>query len=306
MDTDPDRWLQDSINENFVQLHRLEEVLYNGQTKFQSARIVRSSNFGVCLVLDGKIQSSEADEFIYHEALVQPAMITHPGPETVFIAGGGEGATLREILSHNTVKRAVMVDIDSEVIDICRRFLPSFHQGSFEDSRLELHCVDAKEQLQRSQEKFDVIILDLPEPIEEGPAAQLFAREFYEFLREKLTPQGTICLQAGCSIWGNHLLFTAVINTLKSVFPSVFPYQTHVPSYGGMWGFALASQQPNLPVLSPAEIDRMIPSRMRTSPRFYDGIAHHGMFLLPKQLRQAIDEEKRIITEDNPLCIYEP
>ncbi|MCK4274541.1 MAG: polyamine aminopropyltransferase, partial [Dehalococcoidales bacterium] len=138
MDTDPDKWLYDKINENFTQLHLLEEVLYTGQTKYQSAQIVRSRVFGLCLVLDGKIQSTERDEFIYHEALVQPAMITYPGPETVFIAGGGEGATLREVLCHKTVKRAVMVEIDAEVTAISRKYLPNHSQGAFEDIRTEL------------------------------------------------------------------------------------------------------------------------------------------------------------------------
>ncbi|MBA7550002.1 Polyamine aminopropyltransferase [subsurface metagenome] len=131
MDTDPDKWFYDRVSRNLIQLHSIEEVLYTGQTKFQSAEVIRSGAFGKCLVLDGKIQSSEVDEFIYHEALVQPSMITHPCPETVFIAGGGEGATLREVLSHNTVKRAVMVDIDEEVIAICKKYLPNHSQGSF-------------------------------------------------------------------------------------------------------------------------------------------------------------------------------
>src|SRR4030065_58248 len=108
MDNDQDNWLRDRINDNFLQLHRLDEVLYDGRTKYQSARIVRSRNLGICLVLDDKIQSSERDEFIYHEALVQPAMTAHPKPETVFIAGGGEGATLREVLTHKPVTKTVM------------------------------------------------------------------------------------------------------------------------------------------------------------------------------------------------------
>ena len=112
MDVDPDKWFCDRISRDLVQLYRIEEVLYRGRTKFQSIQIIRTVSFGKCLVLDDKIQSTEVDEFTYHEALVQPAMITHPGPETVFIAGGGEGATLREVLSHGTVKRVVMVDID--------------------------------------------------------------------------------------------------------------------------------------------------------------------------------------------------
>ena len=89
MDTDPDKWFYDRVSQNLIQLHSIEEVLYSGQTKFQSIEIIRSGSFGKCLVLDGKIQSSEVDEFIYHEALVQPSMITHACPEAVFIAGGG-------------------------------------------------------------------------------------------------------------------------------------------------------------------------------------------------------------------------
>lgn len=300
------KWFCDHVTPDMLQLHSIGEVIYSGSTDFQSIEIINLGSFGTCLVLDGKIQSSEADEFIYHEALVHPAMLAHPNPEKVFIAGGGEGATSREVLAHRSVQRAVMVDIDGEVIDICRRFLPSLHQGSFEDSRLELHCADAKEQLRKSEEAFDVIVLDLPEPIEEGPAFQLHTREFYEFLRARLTPQGVLCLQAGCSVWGNHLIFTAITHTLESVFPSVFPYQTHVPSYGGMWGFALASQGFNPLSLPPPEIDRMISSRIKGSLKFYDGAAHQGMFLLPKHLRQAVESEKRIITEKEPLFIYEP
>src|SRR3989304_6201527 len=124
MDTDPGKWLRDKINKDFLQLHHIDEVLYTGRTPYQTAQVVRSRNFGICLVLDNKIQSSQKDEFIYHEALVHPAMLAHPHPETVFIAGGGEGATLREVLSHKTGKRAVMIDIDAEVVALCKKYLP--------------------------------------------------------------------------------------------------------------------------------------------------------------------------------------
>jgi len=301
------RWFHDHVTPDMVQSHRIREVVYSGRTQFQSIEIIDSGGFGQCLVLDGKIQSSEADEFIYHEALVRPAMIAHPHPERVFVAGGGEGATLREVLGNSSVQRVVMVDIDEEVIDICRRFLPSFHQGSFEDRRLELHYVDAKQYLEKrddKDEKFDVIILDLPEPIEERPACLLHTREFYQLVREKLAPDGILSLQAGASSWGNHQIFTAIINTLKAVFSLVFPYEAHIPSYGGMWGFALASQK--LRLLSPTEVERRISSRMKRDLRFYDGLTHQGMFLLSKNLRQAIVEEKRVITEHEPLFIYQP
>ena len=219
MDTDPDKWFQDKINENFLQLHRLDEVLYTGRTKYQNAQVVRSRNFGVCLVLDNKIQSSERDEFIYHEALVQPAMIAHPKPERVFIAGGGEGATLREALRHKTVERAEMADIDDEVTVLSRKYLPEHSGGAFEDKRAAVFHVDAREYLKNSKDKFDVMIIDLPDPIEEGPAAMLFTQEFYRTVRDKLTDDGLISVQAGSANPTELLNFTSVNNTLKSVFP---------------------------------------------------------------------------------------
>ncbi|KPJ53602.1 MAG: spermidine synthase [Dehalococcoidia bacterium DG_18] len=300
-------WFHDYVTPDMVQSYSIKEVIYSGRTQFQSVEIIESGGLGRCLILDGKIQSSEWDEFIYHEALVHPPMIAHPRPERVFIAGGGEGATLREVLAHSSVKRVVMVDIDEEVIDICRRLLPSWHQGSFEDSRLELRFVDARKYLEECVdmgEKFDVVILDLPEPIEGGPAYLLHTTEFYQVVREKLAPDGILSLQAGASSWGNHRCFTTIINTLKAVFPLVFPYDTFIPSYGGTWGFALAS--PKLSPPTAAEVERRIASRITGGLRFYDGIAHQGLFSLPKNLREAIAEEKTVITTKQPFFIYQP
>ncbi len=304
MDTDPDKWLSDEINESFVQMHLLEEVLYTGQTKYQSIQIVRSRSFGLCLVLDGKIQSSEGDEFIYHESLVQPAMIAHPGPERVFIAGGGEGATLREALRHKTVKRAVMVDVDDEVISLSRKYLPDHSQGAFEDRRTELHHTDARDYLARSKDRFDVVIIDLPDPIEEGPAYLLYTREFYRIVYDKLNEDGLIAVQAGSASVNELLNLTAVNNTLKSVFPIVATYTAHIPCFGGPWGFCLASRKHDLFRLSPAEVDGRISARSLTGLKFYDGLTHQGMFSLPRYVREAAARQTRIITDKDPLYLY--
>jgi spermidine synthase len=255
------------------------------------------------LILDGKIQSSEKDEFIYHEALVHPAMIAHPQPETIFIAGGGEGATLREILAHKTVKKVVMVDIDEEVIDICQKFLPSFHQSSFSDERVKLHLSDAKKYLDETEEKFDVIIIDLPEPVEEGPAYFLYTKEFYKLVGSKLANGGIISVQSGSADFGNLLNFIAVVNTLRSVFPIISPYWTNVPSFGGCWGFTLASQEISLASLGVKEIDARIPGRITKTLKFYNGIAHRGMFSLPKYFHDEMEKERRVITESEPFFI---
>jgi spermidine synthase len=306
---DPDnpdkrKWLYDEVSADLAQLHRIKKVIYSGRTELQSIEIVDTMSFGVCLVLDGKIQSSERDEFIYHEALVHPAMLSQACPETVFIAGGGEGATLREVLAHKTVKKVVMVDIDCKVIDICRRFLPKFHQGSFDDPRLKLCFADARGHLQETNDRFDVAIMDLVEPLEEGPACLLYTREFYQLVKERLNPNGIISVQSGASGWTNLQNFTAIINTLKSVFTIVCPYQAYVPSFVDLWGFATASQSINPTELLPENVDHRITARLLNKPRSYDGLTHQSLFNLPKHTRHQLAITKRIITDKKPIFVH--
>jgi spermidine synthase len=305
MDTDSDTWLEDTINANFKQRHHLEEVLYEGWTGFQNVRIVRSTLLGMCLVLDGKIQSSEVDEFIYHEGLVQPAMLACPRPETVFIAGGGEGATLREVLRHDTVRKAVLVDIDEQVTALSRRYLPGHAAGAFDDPRAEVHHEDARAFLERSGETYDVIIIDLPDPMEEGPAYRLFTQEFYNIVTERLTGQGIIAVQAGSTALTELRNFTAVHHTLASVFPFVRGGTVNVPCFGVPWGFCLASHRIDVAALTAAEVDKRIAARGLGGLKFYDGITHAGMFNLPKYVREAAAGQERLITDDTPLYFLE-
>jgi len=305
-DSDPDkhRWFSDYISPDLTMLHSIKARIYSGRSKFQSVEIVNTGSFGICLVLDGKIQSSEADEFIYHEALVHPAMLTHPQPERVFIAGGGEGATLREVLAHKTVKKAVMVDIDEEVVSLCRRFLPSWHQNAFEDPRAELHFVDARKYLDESSDKFDVIIIDLADPLEQGPARLLYTQEFYQIVKQKLGPAGIMSVQAEPAEWRNLDNFTAIANTLRNVFPIARPYQVHVPSFLGLWGFVAASQSLDPHELTPEEIDTRISKRISKKLESYDGLTHQAMFTIPKHIRQQLAASKRIITDKQPISAY--
>jgi spermidine synthase len=300
----PAYWFREFVTPHLIQQFSVSNMLYGGETQFQSVQVVDTPGFGKCLILDGKIQCSETDEFIYHEALVHPPMITHPNPEAVFIAGGGEGATLREVLAHRTVKRVVMVDIDGEVVDICRRFLPSLSAGAFEDSRVELLHADALKYLEETEERFDVIIIDLTEPLEEGPAYLCYTSEFYQSVKERLTPDGLMALQSGSTSMIISLGFIAVANTLATAFDVVASYQCEIPSFGGTWGFAAASQSLDPRELSPGEVDRRLSSRVSRPLRFYDGITHRGVFAIPKYLREEMAREKRIITKDQPLFTF--
>jgi spermidine synthase len=303
MDIDPDKWFVDRISKDLIQLHSIEEVLYRGQTQFQSIEIIRTGSFGKCLVLDDRIQSSDVDEFIYHEVLVQPAMITHPCPEKIFVAGGGEGATLREILFHSTVKKAVMVDIDKEVIAICKKFLPEYSQGAFEDKRTELYHTDARKYLAECGEVFDIVIIDLTEPVEEGPAYLLYTQEFYQMVRKRLTADGIIAVQAGSAALTELINFSSVYTTLKSVFAEVHPYQIDVPSFGGPWGFCLASMNLN-PIMSTSEVDSRISARSLSHLKAYDGQTHQSMFHLPKHIKTDLESQGRLITDNEPLYTY--
>lgn len=295
------KWFFDKITPELIQIHSIGRVLYQGKSQFQSMEVMELGSFGRCLILDGKIQCSEQDEFIYHEALVQPAMVLHPQAETVFIAGGGEGATLREVLGYPSVKRAVMVDIDKEVIEVCQRLLPSLHQGSFQDSRLKLYHRDAREYLATTDERFDVIIIDITDPLQGGPAYLLYTREFYEIVKSKLTPKGVISVQAEPASWGNLASFTAIVRTLSSVFSIVCPYRAEVPSFGSSWGFVLASQELDPRELPPAEVDRRLTKKNTRKLGFYDGKTHQWLFAIPKHLRKAIESETKIISDKDPL-----
>jgi len=305
-DSDPDKhkWFSDYISPDLTMLHSIKERIYSGRSKFQAVEIINTGSFGVCLILDGKIQSSEADEFIYHEALVHPTMLTHPQPERVFIAGGGEGATLREVLAHKTVKRAVMVDIDKEVVSLCQRLLPAWNQKAFEDPRVELHFVDARKYLEESSEKFDVIIIDLVDPLEQGPARLLYTQEFYEIVRQKLGLDGIMSVQAESAEWTSLANFSAITSTLRNVFPIARPYQVHVPSFLGLWGFVSASQSLDAFELTPEEIDNRISTRISKKLKSYDGLTHQAMFTIPKHIRQQLAASKRVITDKQPISAY--
>jgi spermidine synthase len=231
-------------------------------------------------------------------------MLTHPRPEKVFIAGGGEGATLREVLAHKTVKKAVMVDIDEEVVRLCRRFLPSWHQKSFDDPRTELHFADARKYLEESSDKFDVIIIDLVDPLEQGPARLLYTREFYQVVKQKLGASGIMSVQAEPSEWGNLDNFTAIANTLRNVFSTARPYQVHVPSFFALWGFVAASESLDPAELTSEEMDARISTRISKKLKSYDGLTHQAVFNIPKHIRRKLSASKRIITDKQPISAY--
>ena len=297
-------WHYELITPGLVQTEQRLRVFYRGQTEYQHVEVMDGATFGRTLVLDGKTQSTEVDEFAYHEALVHPSMIAHPNPKSVFVAGGGEGATIREVMSHRSVEQVVMVDIDKQVVDLCREYLPNHHKGSFDDPRLDLHHMDALKFLEDTSLRFDVVIIDVPDPLETGPAYLLFTQEFYSLLKERLRPGGLMVAQSGPTGPAFYeQCFSAVANTVGSVFSGVYLSEAFVPSFGTTWGFVIGSTGPDPTSLSVEETDSRISDRIDGELRFLDGLTLRGMTSVPKYLRKAVDAEEKIITRDNPIFV---
>lgn len=298
------KWYVEPILPSLIQHLELTGYHYKGRTAFQDVEIVETAPFGITILLDGKTQSAQGDEFIYHEALVHPALVMHPSPKTVFIGGGGEGATLREVLAHKTVERAVMVDLDGEFVRLCKERLPTWHQGAFEDPRATVLHEDARKYLQDYQGKFDVIIMDVTDPSEGGPSYLLYTESFYRMAAERLSPGGVIVTQAGPASLNMVSVLTAVANTMRSAVGNAFPYRANMLSFGSDWGFVLSrrapAQAPPL-AMSPEEIDRRLARGLTRELRFYSGAAHHGAFGIPKWLQTQVQAETRLITDDNPI-----
>ncbi len=297
----PSRWIYDYFNQFEIHKHSIKGTLYHGESKIQEIVVAESECFGRCLILDNEFQSAELDEYIYHESLVQPALILHPEPMRVAIIGGGEGAALREVLRHQSVKKAMMVDIDEKVVECSKKYLPSFHKGSFSDKRTVLLFGDGRKFLEDSDEKFDVIIIDITCPLEGGPSYKLFTKEFYELVKERLTPYGVFAIQASTTSPVALNTYSVLNRTLEEVFAKVFPYAAYVPFFAMLWGFNLASDSLDPTQLNPDEVDQRITERVQGDLSFYDGTTHQALFNLPKYVRKALSQQTHINFDYSPL-----
>jgi spermidine synthase len=280
---------------------KVRQVYYSGQTAYQKVEVLDSELFGRSLILDGKTQSTERDEHIYHETLVHPAMLCNPEPKQVFIGGGGEGGTLREVLAHRSVEQATMVDLDPEVVELCRKYLPNHHKGSFDDPRTNLVHEDARGYLQNTSSFYDVIILDLVDPLEGGTAALLYTQEFYSIAKARLNPGGVLVTQSGPAGLLNYTeCFTTIFNTLSTLFAYTKAAQVHIPAFQTLWGFTVASDTP-FAEDSEDQVDAEVERRLSNPLKYYDGISHRNMFALPKFQREGLESEDRVNKDSDPV-----
>ncbi len=298
-----DVWLTEYTTPWDMRLLGASEVLVHTRTEFQTLAIVRSPCYGKSLVLDGAWQTSEVDEFLYHEPLCHVPCVFQGGPERALILGGGDGGALREVLRWRTVKQAMLVDLDSQVVESCKKLLPEIHQGSFDDPRAEIRIQDAFDVLDSPEAAWDVIISDLSDPTEEGPAFKLFTKEFFAKCRRALAPGGCFVIQAGPVTPPLHGLHARLANTLAQVFLHTASYASTIPTYGVALGFCLGADAPLTPP-APDAVDELLSKKVDSALRFLDGTALLGLLHTPKYLRQAIAAETTVYSLDAPASWY--
>lgn len=250
----------------------VKETLHAEQTPFQHLAVMETEQYGRMLALDGMVQTTVADEFVYHEMITHVALNTHPNPRRVLVVGGGDGGAIREILKHQSVERATLVEIDGRVVEASRRWLPEISCG-LSDPRAEIIIDDGIKHVAGSKNLYDVIIVDSTEPI--GPAAGLFARPFYQSIFDALTDDGIMVAQTE-SPFVNRDLIRSVYADIRATFPVARLYLAAIPTYpSGLWSFTLGSKKYDPLTVDPAKFRPM-------KTRYYTPEVHRGCFALPE------------------------
>lgn len=279
----------ETLHAGFGQYFTVDKLLYRDKTAHQDLVIFENAAFGRVMALDGVVQTTERDEFIYHEMMTHVPILAHGKAKRVLIIGGGDGAMLREVSRHSSVEQITMVEIDAGVVSFCKEYLPNHSAGAFDDTRLNLVIDDGVNFVNQTEEKFDVIISDCTDPI--GPGESLFTSEFYAGCKNALNPGGIFVAQNGVCF----LQQEEAINShrkLSHYFSDVSFYQAAIPTYyGGIMTFAWATDNETLRQWDAATLQsRLDDADLRC--RYYNPAIHVGSFALPQYLLNALSCEE--------------
>ena len=224
-------WFEETLWPHWAQRIRIKEVLYHDKTELQDLIVFESYSWGRVLALDGVVQVTTGDEFVYHEMLVHTPILAHGAAEEVLIIGGGDGGCLREAIKHPGVARATQVEIDAGVIEFCKRYLPTLSDGAYESPKARVMIADGARFVKETDDRFDVIVVDSTDP--QGPGAVLFTEAFYRDCRALLRPGGIMVTQCGNpAIYPDELVFTQERQT-RAGFADVSYFFAAVPTYVG-------------------------------------------------------------------------
>lgn len=278
-------WFDETLHEGYHQRLEVTRVIFEQKTDHQHLIIFENPFFGRVLALDGIVQTTERDEFFYHEMLAHVPMLAHGAAREVLIIGGGDGGLLREVLRH-PVEQATLVELDRTVIDLCTQHLPALSRGAFEDSRARVAIGDGFKFVAETDKKFDVIIVDSTDPI--GPGEILFTENFYRECKHCLTAGGILVTQNGVPFFQSAELATTW-KRLKPLFDDVGFYTVSVPTYvGGVMTLGWATDDPALRRLSVDTLAaRFVALHMDT--RYYTPQIHTAAFALPGYISALLE-----------------
>ncbi|MDD3268187.1 MAG: polyamine aminopropyltransferase [Syntrophomonadaceae bacterium] len=256
---------------------KVKETLRSETTEYQELCVVATEEYGNMLILDGAIQTTEIDEFVYHEMITQVALNSHPNPQHVLIIGGGDGGTLREVIKHPSVSKATLVEIDDRVVAAARDFFPSL-SCSFEQPKAEVVIADGIEYVKNHRNHFDIIVVDSTDPV--GPAIQLFASSFYQSVYDALKEDGMLVVQSESPFLNKNVIDMA-FGGIKQVFPLTKLYLANVPTYpSGLWSFTVGSKVHD-------------PETIKNTPKldwkYYSPEVHKAAFALPNFVKKIIE-----------------
>ncbi|MBD2781893.1 polyamine aminopropyltransferase [Xenorhabdus szentirmaii] len=275
----------ETLHSNFGQYFTVENVLYHDKTEYQDLIIFENTELGRIMALDGVVQTTERDEFIYHEMMAHVPLFAHGQARKVLIIGGGDGGMLREVCRHHYLDNITMVEIDAGVVEFCRQYLPNHNAGAYGDPRFKLVIDDGVNFVKTTSEKFDVIISDCTDPA--GPGESLFTSEFYEGCARCLNEGGVFVAQNGVCFLQQDEAITSH-KKLSHYFADSSFYQAAVPTYyGGIMTFAWATQNPALRQV-PLETLQQRFNDSAISCRYYTPAVHTGSFALPQYLLNAL------------------
>jgi spermidine synthase len=223
-------WMRETLHDDHAQALRVDAVLYDSATDHQRLRVFENARFGRVLTLDDVVQTTEGDNFIYHEMLTHVPIFAHGSVERVLIIGGGDGGMAREVLRHAGVRHVTMVEIDAGVVAFSRKYLPRLSNGAFDDPRLELVINDGAVFMRETDQTFDVIIVDSTDPI--GPGEVLFTDHFYGHAKRALNPGGILVTQNGVPFMQPDELI-GTMRAFSTLFADRGCYLATVPTYAG-------------------------------------------------------------------------
>ncbi len=269
---------------------RINQVLASQRSSMQDIEIVDTTDFGKVMRIDGAMMTSVKDEFFYHECLVHPAAMAHPEPRTALIIGGGDGGSCEELLKHPSISSITLCEIDAEVVKMAREHLGDIHRGALDDPKIQHRYEDGFAYVHTSKEQFDMILLDLTDPVSPNGSAlasHCMTDEFFQACAQRLTGQGMLVLHLG-SPYYHPQRFADTLQKLSNIFPQLHPYTVFIPLYGALWGMAIASKHGNPLSLSPSTVNLQIKHRGLPLLKYYNGEVHQALFALPNYVKDLM------------------